>query len=257
MHRRSCARAGSLRWSCSPRAAALPLLAPTYYVQFATKVLILGILAMALNLVVGFGGLVSMCHARLLRACRLRARARGAEIRGGLALAHACRSRSASASLAALVDRRAVAAHARHLLHHGDARLRRDAVLLLPRYQVRRRLGRHLHQSQARGACCSASPSSISTRRASFYWVVLALASLTIAASAHRADALAVRPRARGRARQRAARPLARLPDLPLAAHRLRDLRRARRPRRLFRRRAVRLRGAADARLAPLGDSRW
>jgi branched-chain amino acid transport system permease protein len=44
-------------------AIALPLLAPTYYVQFATKVFILGILAMALNLVVGFGGLVSMCHA--------------------------------------------------------------------------------------------------------------------------------------------------------------------------------------------------
>lgn len=44
-------------------AVALPFTAPTYYMQFATKVLILGILAMALNLVVGFGGLVSMCHA--------------------------------------------------------------------------------------------------------------------------------------------------------------------------------------------------
>jgi branched-chain amino acid transport system permease protein len=44
-------------------AAALPLLAPLYYVQFATKVLLLGVLAMALNLVVGFGGLVSLCHA--------------------------------------------------------------------------------------------------------------------------------------------------------------------------------------------------
>lgn len=44
-------------------AIALPYLAPIYYTQFAAKVLILGILAMALNLVVGFGGLVSMCHA--------------------------------------------------------------------------------------------------------------------------------------------------------------------------------------------------
>lgn len=44
-------------------AIALPFAAPTYYMQFATKVLILGILAMALNLAVGFGGLVSMCHA--------------------------------------------------------------------------------------------------------------------------------------------------------------------------------------------------
>lgn len=44
-------------------AAALPFFVPAYYVQFATKVLIMGQLAVALNLVVGFGGLVSLCHA--------------------------------------------------------------------------------------------------------------------------------------------------------------------------------------------------
>src|SRR3954454_13670001 len=44
-------------------AVGLPLLAPTYYVQFASKVMIMGLLAMGLNLVVGFGGLVSLCHA--------------------------------------------------------------------------------------------------------------------------------------------------------------------------------------------------
>src|SRR5215213_9474642 len=44
-------------------AVVLPLIVPAYYVQFATKVLIMGLLAMALNLVVGFGGLVSLCHA--------------------------------------------------------------------------------------------------------------------------------------------------------------------------------------------------
>jgi branched-chain amino acid transport system permease protein len=44
-------------------AVALPFVAPTYYVQFASKAFIMGILAMALNLVVGFGGLVSLCHA--------------------------------------------------------------------------------------------------------------------------------------------------------------------------------------------------
>lgn len=44
-------------------AAALPWLAATYHVQLATKVMALGIAAMALNLVVGFGGLVSLCHA--------------------------------------------------------------------------------------------------------------------------------------------------------------------------------------------------
>src|SRR5215467_5032919 len=41
----------------------LPIVAPTYYVQFATKVLLMGLAAMALNLVVGFGGLISLCHA--------------------------------------------------------------------------------------------------------------------------------------------------------------------------------------------------
>jgi len=44
-------------------AAALSALAPVYYVQFAGKALLMGLLAMALNLVVGHGGLVSLCHA--------------------------------------------------------------------------------------------------------------------------------------------------------------------------------------------------
>jgi branched-chain amino acid transport system permease protein len=52
-----------LMLACFAAAATLPLLAPGYYVQFATKVLLVGLAAMALNLVVGFGGLVSMCHA--------------------------------------------------------------------------------------------------------------------------------------------------------------------------------------------------
>lgn len=44
-------------------ACVLPFVVPKYYVQFASKALILGMIAMALNLVVGYGGLVSMCHA--------------------------------------------------------------------------------------------------------------------------------------------------------------------------------------------------
>lgn len=46
-------------------AVVLPFVVPGYYVQFASKILILGLLAMALNFVVGFGGLVSLCHAAL------------------------------------------------------------------------------------------------------------------------------------------------------------------------------------------------
>ncbi len=44
-------------------ALALPFLVGGYYVQFATKVMIMGIAAMGLNLAVGFGGMVSLCHA--------------------------------------------------------------------------------------------------------------------------------------------------------------------------------------------------
>ncbi len=46
-------------------AIALPLLAPGYYVQFAAKAMLMGMLALSLNLVVGYGGLVSLCHAAL------------------------------------------------------------------------------------------------------------------------------------------------------------------------------------------------
>lgn len=42
---------------------ALPFLASDYYVQFAAKAILLAMLALSLNLVVGYGGLVSMCHA--------------------------------------------------------------------------------------------------------------------------------------------------------------------------------------------------
>ncbi len=44
-------------------AVALPMVAPGYYVQFAAKAMLMGMLALSLNLVVGYGGLVSMCHA--------------------------------------------------------------------------------------------------------------------------------------------------------------------------------------------------
>lgn len=48
---------------CIAAAIALPFVASNYYTQFASKVFIMGILALSLNLVVGHGGLVSLCHA--------------------------------------------------------------------------------------------------------------------------------------------------------------------------------------------------
>lgn len=44
-------------------AIALPFAVSTYYVQFIGKAFIMGMLAMALNLAVGHGGMVSICHA--------------------------------------------------------------------------------------------------------------------------------------------------------------------------------------------------
>jgi branched-chain amino acid transport system permease protein len=44
-------------------AVVLPFFAPNYYVQFVSKAMLMGMLALSLNLLVGYGGLVSMCHA--------------------------------------------------------------------------------------------------------------------------------------------------------------------------------------------------
>lgn len=44
-------------------AIVLPFLAPGYYVQFAAKAILMAMLALSLNLVVGYGGMVSLCHA--------------------------------------------------------------------------------------------------------------------------------------------------------------------------------------------------
>ena len=44
-------------------AIVLPFVAPGYYVQFTSKAMLMGMMALSLNLVVGFGGLVSLCHA--------------------------------------------------------------------------------------------------------------------------------------------------------------------------------------------------
>ncbi len=41
----------------------LPFIVPNYYVQFLSKTMLVGILAVSLNLIVGQSGLVSLCHA--------------------------------------------------------------------------------------------------------------------------------------------------------------------------------------------------
>lgn len=44
-------------------ACLVPFLAPPYYLQFGAKVMLMGVLALSLNLLVGHGGLVSLCQA--------------------------------------------------------------------------------------------------------------------------------------------------------------------------------------------------
>lgn len=54
---------GALLASLLALAVALPFVAPGYYVQFASKAVLMAMLALSLNLVVGYGGMVSLCHA--------------------------------------------------------------------------------------------------------------------------------------------------------------------------------------------------
>ena len=99
-----------------------------FYLGFASRVLIYAIAATSLNLVLGYGGMVTFGHAAFVGA-------------GAYAVAHADRrgrrrsawiawpARWSPAALLALRDRRDLAAHARRVLHHDHARLRADAVL--------------------------------------------------------------------------------------------------------------------------------
>lgn len=60
---RSPALSAALSAALVAAAVALPFATSDYYVQFASKALLMAMLALSLNLVVGYGGLVSLCHA--------------------------------------------------------------------------------------------------------------------------------------------------------------------------------------------------
>jgi branched-chain amino acid transport system permease protein len=86
---------------------------------------------------------------RLLRSCRLCAGLDDAEVRGGQPVVVAAGGDRRLCAVCA-DHRHAGAAHARHLLHHGHAGLRTDAVLRLSRHQARWRIRWRLHLRQAR-----------------------------------------------------------------------------------------------------------
>ena len=128
-HERALALPGCVR----DRAAALPCAAARSAGSTSTSAspaasLIYAIAATSLNLVLGYGGMVSFGHAAFVGTRRLRRPAIAAQRRrasawlawpAAIAVAGAGRAR----------DRRDLAAHARRLLHHDHARLRADAVL--------------------------------------------------------------------------------------------------------------------------------
>ena len=99
--------------------------------------MISAMLALSLQLLVGCTGLVSLGHAAFYGLAAYTVYLITPRRRGPSILYPA--GRYAGRGLAALAGRRAVAAHQGLLLPDGDARLRADGVLPVPRHQARRR----------------------------------------------------------------------------------------------------------------------
>ncbi len=114
-----------------------PSFGEKYYVDLVMKIMILSVFALSLELLVGQTGLVSFGHAAFFGIGAYVAALLVAAIGTGFVLA----SVSGSAGCSGPVrtgGRRAVAAHTRHLLHHGHARFCADGVLRVSRHQGRR-----------------------------------------------------------------------------------------------------------------------
>ncbi len=111
--------------------ALFPLTDSTFYIQLVTKIMIMSIFALSLDLLVGYTGLISFGHAAYfglagyalaLMTPKYEAVALWWTLPAAMAVVGAVRA----------ADWAAGAAHPRHLLPHGDAGLRPDAVLHLP-----------------------------------------------------------------------------------------------------------------------------
>ena len=213
-----------------------------FYTELVTKMMILAIFALSLDLLVGYTGLVSLRPRGVLRRRRLHARPAGAEVRGGEPVADA-----AGGDAVAAASRRWSIGAARRAQLKGIYFIMVTLAFAQMFYfvfhdtQVRPRLRRHQHELSSRSRRSAASRRSTSAKPTHVYYFVLALLVAVFVFLRVRA-ALAVRPRAAGHPQQRAPDALARLPDLPLQARELHARRRARRARRLSVGGAVRLR---------------
>src|SRR6185436_19318050 len=113
-----------------------PAVAEKFYLQLVTKIMILSIFALSLDLLVGYTGLVSLGHAAYFGFAARRSGQRLADLA-------ACAGGERRGRAA---GRRAGAAHLGRVLHHGDAGVRPDGVLLLSRHARRRRVRRDIRQ---------------------------------------------------------------------------------------------------------------
>ena len=124
-----------------------PLVGERFYIQYATKIMIMAIFAMSLDLLVGYTGLVSLGHALFYGIAGYALAMVGGD--AAVSLWWSLPGAMLVSALAALVVGVLVLRTSRDLFHHGHARLRADDVFLRPRFGVLRRLGRHLPQRQA------------------------------------------------------------------------------------------------------------
>jgi len=137
-----------------------------FYVSFASRVIIYAIAATSLNLVLGYGGMISFGHAAFVGAGAYAASICIAEGVTSAWLGWPAGDRRRGAR--GVADRRGVAAHARRVLHHDHARLRADGVLTRQFDEgVRRR--RRLEPAAARRA----GPGLDLGNEVVFYYVVL------------------------------------------------------------------------------------
>ena len=120
----------------------------TFMMTLFTRIVILAIAAVSLNLIMGFGGMVSFGHAAYLGI--------GGYVVGILAK-EGINSGFVQWPLALLVSgavrarrRRALAAHPRRLFHHDHARLRADGLLRRHRPRPLRRRRRPDHPAAQR-----------------------------------------------------------------------------------------------------------
>ena len=125
--------------------AALPLAVPSYYVELGTYALIAAMLALSLQLLVGCTGLVSLGHGAFYGLAAYTVYLVTPE-NEGLSIFVTLPAAVLAAGLGVRC-RGAVAQDARLLLPHGDAGVRADGVLSVPRYEDRRRRRRRVPHS--------------------------------------------------------------------------------------------------------------